>query len=60
MLVTNSYEPRKNKERLVGSGGVEHWIFKVVEKGRVELALKYVRPLEKEAVGRTKVIIVCE
>ena len=30
MLVTNTYEPRKNTERLVGSGGMEHWTFKAV------------------------------
>ena len=60
MLVTNSYKPRKNTTRVVGSGGVERWTFKTVGKGRAELALEYVRPWEKEAVGRTNVAIVCE
>jgi inhibitor of cysteine peptidase len=60
MLVTNTYEPRANNQRLVGSGGVEHWTFKAVGKGRAELALEYVRPWEKVTVNRKDVTIVCE
>jgi len=60
MLVTNTYGPKKNTERLVGSGGVEHWTFKAVGKGRAELVLEYMRPWEKEAVNRKDVTIVCE
>jgi inhibitor of cysteine peptidase len=60
MLVTNTYEPRKTAAGVVGSGGVEHWTFKAVGKGRAELTLEYMRPWEKVAVNRKDVTIVCE
>jgi len=59
-LVTNYYEPRKNGKRLVGSGGVEHWTFKAIQKGRAELVLEYARPWEKAAIKKTNVVIVCQ
>ncbi len=60
MLVTNTYEPGKNAASVVGSGGVEHWTFKAVGKGRAELVLEYVRPWKKKAVSRKAVTVVCE
>jgi len=59
-LVTNRYEPAKHKAGMVGSGGVEHWTFKAVGKGRTELVLEYARSWEKSAISKTNVVIVCE
>ena len=60
MLVTNSYEPGKHPTGMVGVGGVEHWIFKTMQKGRAELTLEYMRPWEKVAVKTNSLAIVCQ
>ena len=46
VLVTNDYIHPDT--RLIGAGGNEVWIFKAVGRGQVEIALKYVRPWEKD------------
>ena len=46
VLVTNDYI--HSASRLVGAGGHEVWVFKTVGRGQVEIALKYVRPWEKD------------
>jgi predicted secreted protein len=35
--VKNTYKPLENREMRDGFGGVEHWTFKAVTKGRAEL-----------------------
>ena len=46
VLVTNDYiQPGTG---LIGAGGNEVWIFKAVGRGQLEIALKYVRPWEKD------------
>jgi inhibitor of cysteine peptidase len=46
VLVTNDYIHPGT--RLVGAGGNEVWVFKAVGRGQAEIALKYVRPWEKD------------
>ena len=46
VLVTNDYIHPDT--RLIGAGGNEVWVFKTVGIGQVEIALKYVRPWEKD------------
>ena len=60
MLVTNSYEQGKHPNGMVGVGGVEHWTFKSIQKGRAELTLEYMRPWEKVAVKTNSLTIVCQ
>ena len=60
MLVTNSYEPGKHPTDMVGVGGVEHWTFKAMQKGRAELTLEYMRPWEKMAVKTNSLTIICQ
>ncbi|HET6420676.1 MAG TPA: protease inhibitor I42 family protein [Geobacteraceae bacterium] len=45
-FVGNKYEVPDTK--LIGAGGKEIWTFKAVGKGKTEIALKYVRPWEKD------------
>ena len=59
-LVTNSYEPGKHPNGMVGVGGVEHWTIKAIGKGRAELTLDYMRPWEKVAVKTNALTIVCQ
>lgn len=46
VLVTNDYIHPDTP--LVGAGGNEVWVFKAIGRGQVEIALKYVRPWEKD------------
>ncbi len=46
VLVTNDYIQSDTK--LAGAGGHEVWVFKAVGRGQAEVALKYVRPWEKD------------
>jgi len=46
VLVTNDYIHPDT--RLIGAGGNEVWIFQAVGRGQAQIALKYVRPWEKD------------
>jgi inhibitor of cysteine peptidase len=48
ILVTNTYAQQATPRPLAGVGGHELWTFKAVGRGQTEIALKYVRPWEKD------------
>jgi inhibitor of cysteine peptidase len=51
-FVTNEYA--RSAPQLIGSGGNEVWTFKAAGEGRTEIAMKYIRPWEKDvAPART-------
>ncbi len=47
-LVANVYIRQPDERQRVGVGGHEIWTFKAVGQGQAEIALKYVRPWEKD------------
>ncbi|MBI5699091.1 protease inhibitor I42 family protein [Candidatus Saganbacteria bacterium] len=44
-FIGSKYYPQRTG--LVGSGGVERWVFRSLKRGRTEVSFKYVRPWEK-------------
>lgn len=46
-FISREYEAEKTGR--VGSGGTEVWIFRAVGAGEARIALKYIRPWEKDA-----------
>jgi predicted secreted protein len=49
-LVRNEYKIEQDGEK-VGAGGKEVWTFKAIGEGKTKIALKYVRPWEKNTAG---------
>ncbi|MFA4906124.1 MAG: protease inhibitor I42 family protein [Candidatus Margulisiibacteriota bacterium] len=44
-LIGSKYYPQRTG--LVGSGGVERWMFRALKCGKTQVSFKYVRPWEK-------------
>lgn len=58
-LVKSEYKPPA--EQIPGRGGKETWTFKATGKGETRIALKYIRPWEKDvtpAAAKTFIVVV--
>ncbi len=53
-----NYKYHSDNPHLIGSGGVESWSFKGVEKGIDTLRFEYIRPWEKEDPADETIIVV--